>query len=113
MQQYLITVQYRVTGDRARFRQDVSKAAPVIAEVPGLAWKIWGFDQERGAGVSAYLFDSESAARAYLAGPVLERLRSRADVTDVSFDIAPVDRQLSAITGAMPALAARQAAPVS
>ncbi|WP_162917300.1 YdhR family protein [Dongia deserti] len=106
MQHMLITVRYRVAGNHAHFRHDMSKAAAMIAELPGLAWKIWGFDQDRGAGVSAYLFESEPAARAFLAGPVLERLRNRPDVTEVTFDIAPVDRGLSAITGATRALAA-------
>ena len=105
MQQMLIMVRYRVGGNHAHFRHDMSKAAAMIAELPGLAWKIWGFDEDRGAGVSAYLFESEAAARAFLAGPVLERLRNRPDVIEVTFEIAPVDRDLSAITGATHALA--------
>ena len=105
MQQMLIMVRYRVAGDHAHFRHDMSKAAAMIAELPGLSWKIWGFDNDFGTGLSAYLFESEAAARAFLSGPVLERLRSRPDVTEVTFDVAPVDRGLSAITGGMPALA--------
>ena len=105
MQQMLIMVRYRVAGDHAHFRHDMSQAAAMIAELPGLSWKIWGFDNDFGTGLSAYLFESEATARAFLSGPVIERLRSRPDVTEVTFDVAPVDRALSATTGAALALA--------
>ena len=76
-----------------------------IAGTPGLVWKIWGIDRDRDTGVSAYLFASEASARAFTAGPMLERLRSRPDVTDVSFELAPIDQDLSEMTGAADALA--------
>jgi len=105
MGQMLVTVRYRVQGDHAHFRHDVKKAAGLIAGIPGLLWKIWGIDEDRDTGVSAYLFASEASARAFIAGPMIERLRSRPDVTDVSFEFAPVDQELSEMTGAADALA--------
>lgn len=105
MGQVLVTVRYRVQGDQTHFRHDMTRAAGVIAGIPGLVWKIWGIDQDRGVGASAYLFASEASARAFIAGPTIERLRSRPDVTDVSFELAPVDRDLSEMTGAADALA--------
>jgi hypothetical protein len=105
MGQMLVTVRYRVQGDHAHFRHDMTKAAGLIAGLPGLVWKIWGIDQDRDIGVSTYLFASESTARAFIAGPMIERLRSRPDVTDVSFELVPVDRDLSEMTGAADALA--------
>ena len=113
MQQMLIMVRYRVAGDHAHFGHDMSKAAAMIAELPGLSWKIWGFDPDFGTGLSAYLFESEASARAFLSGPIIERLRSRPDVTEVTFDVAPVDRALSAATGAAQALAATPAVAIS
>jgi hypothetical protein len=105
MGQMLVTVRYRVRGDHAHFRHDMTKAAGLIAGIPGLVWKIWGIDQDRDIGASAYLFASEASARAFVAGPTLERLRSRPDVTDVSFELAPIDQDLSEMTGAADALA--------
>jgi putative monooxygenase ydhR len=105
MGQMLVTVRYRVQGDHAHFRHDVKKAAGLIAGIPGLVWKIWGIDEDGDTGVSAYLFASEASARAFIAGPTIERLRSRPDVTDVSFEFAPVDQELSEMTGAADALA--------
>ena len=105
MSQVLVTVRYRVQGDHAHFRHDMTKVAGLIAGVPGLVWKIWGIDQDRDIGTSAYLFGSEASARAFIAGPMLERLRSRPDVTDVWFELVPIDKDLSEMTGAADALA--------
>ena len=105
MGQMLVTVRYRVQGDHAHFRHDMTKAAGLIAGTPGLVWKIWGIDHDRDVGASAYLFASEASARAFIAGPMLERMRSRPDVSDVSFELAPIDQDLSEMTGAADALA--------
>lgn len=105
MGQMLVTVRYRMAGDHAHFRHDMKKAAGLIAGIPGLVWKIWGVDGDRGIGVSSYLFASEASARAFVAGPMIERLRSHPDVTDVSFEFAAVDHELSEMTGAADALA--------
>jgi hypothetical protein len=105
MGQVLVTVRYRVQGDHDHFRHDMTKVAGMIAGIPGLVWKIWGIDHDRDIGASAYLFASEASARAFIAGPMLERLRSRPDVADVSFELAPIDQDLSEMTGAANALA--------
>ena len=105
MGQMLVTVRYRMQGDHAHFRHDMTKVAGLISGIPGLVWKIWGIDQDRDVGASAYLFASEASARAFIAGPMIERLRSRPDVSDVSFELAPVDHELSKMTGAADALA--------
>jgi hypothetical protein len=40
--------------------------ARVIAEAPGLRWKIWTENAASGEGGGIYLFDDEASARAYL-----------------------------------------------
>jgi hypothetical protein len=105
MQKSLVSIRYRLSGDPVRFRGDMERAAATIAAVPGLIWKIWGFDPRRGGGLSAYLFETDAAAQAFVTGPVIERLRKHPDVAEVFVDSAPVDRELSARTGAEAALA--------
>jgi hypothetical protein len=107
MRQTLVTVRYTLTGDGETFRTDMDKAAALIAETPGLVWKIWGFEPDLGFGLSAYLFESEAAAYAFVGGPVIQALRARPDVSDVIFEMAGVDQDLSAMTGASTALATR------
>ena len=107
MKQALVTVRYTLTGDAEIFRKDMDMAAALIAETPGLVWKIWGFEAELGFGLSAYLFESEAAAYAFVTGPVIKSLRDRPDISDVIFEMAAVEPGLSAMTGAGPALTMR------
>ncbi|RBP67803.1 putative monooxygenase ydhR [Brevibacterium sanguinis] len=73
-------------------------AATKIANVPGLLWKIWAFDDEARRAVSYYLFDTEEHARAWGEGPLRESLGSNPGVSDISTSYYEVDRELSAIT---------------
>lgn len=95
----LLTVNYRVTGDLAAFRSGATAAAAKIAEVAPLRWKIWGLAPD-GAGVSAYLFETEDAARSFAEGPVITGLRTNPLVESVTLAIAPVEAELSRITRA-------------
>jgi len=74
MQQMQVTVRYRVAGDHTHFRAEMTKSAPAIASIPGLVRNMWSLDPDSGLGTSVYLFESEAAARHFLAGPTLEHL---------------------------------------
>jgi hypothetical protein len=100
----LITVRYRLRGPVAQFREGASPTADALAGTPGLIWKIWGFADAQGMGVSAYLFESLDKAEEFVAGPAIGRLRHRPEVAEVALELAAVDRGLSAHTGAAPAL---------
>lgn len=110
MDNALLTVRYAIGGDPARLYGGMEKAARAIAATPGLLFKIWGFDAENRVGVSAYLFDTERAARAFAEGPMIAGLRANPEVAEVTVAIAPVDRGLSAITGAKDFLTAPERA---
>jgi hypothetical protein len=91
MQRMQVTVRYRVEGDHAHFRAEMTKSAPIIASIAGLVRNMWSLDPDSGLGTSIYLFDSEAAARHFLAGPTLEHLLNGPDVSGVAFDLAHVD----------------------
>ena len=74
MQHMQVTVHYRVEGDHAHFRAEMTKSAPAIASIAGLVRHMWSLDPDSGLGTSVYLFESEAAARRFLAGPTLEHL---------------------------------------
>lgn len=111
MQQVQVTVRYRVEGDHAHFRAEMSKAAPAIASIPGLVRNMWSLDPDSGLGTSIYLFDSEAAARHFLTGPTLEHLLNGPGVRGVSFDCTHVDEAHGeiAIATAVPASESRAA----
>lgn len=52
---------------------------------------MWSLDPDSGLGTTIDLFDSEAAARYFLAGPTLEHLLNGPGVSRVAFDLALVD----------------------
>ena len=96
---FLLTVTYRVSGDLEAFRAKASEVAAAIAVAPGLRWKVWGLGPD-GSGLSVYLFETQAAADAFVAGPVVAGLKANPAVQGVTLASAPVDATLSQITHA-------------
>ena len=67
-------------------------------QVPGLLWKVWILDEERGRGGGVYLFADRVAATAYLEGPIVSRLRENPAVADVEVSLFDVLDGPSVIT---------------
>lgn len=72
--------------------------APLIADVPGLRWKVWLMNEaERQAG-GHYLFESETAAHSYLNGPIVASLKANPSISDINVKLFDVLESHSAIT---------------
>lgn len=95
----LLVVTYQLRIPFAAFRGPAETAARQIADAPGLIWKIWGLDPDTGEGTSAYLFRDDSHARAFAEGPAIAALRE-GPAAHVTTRLAPIDRELSLLTGA-------------
>src|SRR5688500_7959031 len=91
MQHMQVTVRYREDGEHAHFRAEMTKSAPIIASITRLVRNMWRLHPDSALATSIYLFDSEAAARHFLAGPTLEHLLNGPDVSGVAFDLAHVD----------------------
>ena len=78
----------------AGFRQ----AAEKIAGVPGLVWKLWGYDDAQRVATSIYLFDSESNARAWGDGPMVPGLSAFPGITNIEVSYLDADQDLSTVT---------------
>jgi hypothetical protein len=70
--------------------------AHVIAEAPGLRWKVWTENRERGDGGGVYLFDDVPTAEAYLAEHTA-RLNGFG-ITEIRARIFDVNESLTATT---------------
>jgi hypothetical protein len=87
-----------------------SGAAPAIAEVPGLQWKLFTLDREKKTAAGIYLFADRAAAEAYVDGPIVDRLRSQPGIAGLSIRMMEVDEASTRITGPdRPALDNRRA----
>jgi hypothetical protein len=85
-----LQIQFDLRCTPAEYRGFVDQVAGAIAAVPGLLWKVWILDEERGRGGGVYLFADRVAATAYLEGPIVSRLRGNPAVANVevrSFDV--------------------------
>lgn len=99
----ILAVTYTLRVPVAAFRDGAREAARRIADAPGVCWKIWGLDEVTREGTSFYLFDDRAAAEAFAAGPAIAALRD-GPAMNVTTRLAPVDRDLSAVTHAARAL---------
>lgn len=87
----------------ARYTDDRAKQ---FLAVPGLQWKIWldGEADRRAGGI--YLFDSRASAEAYVAGPIVARMKANPEIADLQIRIFDVRERMTAITnGPVPGLA--------
>jgi hypothetical protein len=75
-------------------------AAEKIAGLPGLVWKLWGYDDGEHVAESVYLFDNDEHARAWGDGPMKAALGSHPGIGDIEVRYYDVDEQLSAVTRA-------------
>jgi len=82
-------------------------AAGTIAVLPGLVWKVWGYDDTEHAAESVYLFETAEQARAWGDGPLRSALGSHPGIGDIEVRYYDVDEQLSAVTRAPLALTAQ------
>lgn len=83
MSKTIVQINFTTTMNKSDYDAGAAQAAGLFAQIPGLLWKIWLSD-EAGAAGGIYLFESAEAARAYVNGPIIDMLRARPDVSEVS-----------------------------
>lgn len=74
------------------------QAAPPVSDTPGLVWKIWLINEAEHEAGGIYLFESEAAAHAYMAGPIVAALKSSPVVSEITAKLFDVIETLTAIT---------------
>ena len=73
-------------------------AAQPIADCPGLNWKVWLMNEAAHEAGGIYLFETEAAAHAYLAGPIVAALKSSPAISNISAKLFDVLEAHTAIT---------------
>ena len=74
MAQKILQVNLKFSIPRAELESAWLPAAQPIADVPGLLWKIWLMNETEHTAGGIYLFESEAAVRAYMAGPIVAEM---------------------------------------
>jgi hypothetical protein len=98
MTPHVLHITYRFDGSRADFERDFGPVATAIAEVPGLRWKIWLFDEAESRGGGSYLFDDGASLDAYLDSPIVGALKTHPAFSELSVRAFSVLEAPTAIT---------------
>jgi hypothetical protein len=98
MPQQILQVNMKFSIPRAGLEAAWLDAAPHIAEVPGLIWKVWLMNEAGHEAGGIYLFESKAAAEAYVAGPIVSALKASPVVSDISAKLFEVLETHSAVT---------------
>jgi hypothetical protein len=98
----LLVVRYgrQLESDDPEQARGFLAAAEKIAGLPGLQWKLWGYDDSEHVAESIYLFDGDEHARAWGEGPMRSALGSHPGISDIEVRYYDVDERLSAVTRA-------------
>jgi hypothetical protein len=98
MSQKVLQVNFTFMTSRADLETAWLEIAPLLADVPGLRWKVWLMNEaERQAG-GLYLFESETAVHSYLDGPIVAALKANPSICNISVKLFDVLESHSAIT---------------
>jgi hypothetical protein len=100
MSQQILQVNLNFSIPRADLEAAWLGFAQPIAETPGLAWKVWLMNEQESEAGGIYLFESEDATRAYLAGPAVAALKASPVVSNISAKTFAIMPEHSSITRA-------------
>jgi hypothetical protein len=96
----LLQINYQLGSAVSDFMRESKPVADVLANVPGLRWKIWLKNDDENQGGGIYLFENPEALKSFTTGPIIAKLRSHPAITDVSLKEFDIPQDLSSITRA-------------
>ena len=86
----ILQVNFKFSISRADLEAAFLPAAQPIADTPGLRWKIWLMNEAEHTAGGIYLFESEAAVQAWMAGPIVAAMMVNPVLTNIdakTFDI--------------------------
>ncbi|HRQ41557.1 MAG TPA: YdhR family protein [Chloroflexota bacterium] len=99
MSQKILQINLKFRGvSRAELEQAWLPAAQLIADTPGLRWKIWLANEAENAAGGIYLFDDETAVQNFLASPMVAAMGEDPTVHDVNVRMFDVMEAHTAVT---------------
>lgn len=83
----ILQINYKLTGPRAAYEQENQPYAQPIADLPGLAWKVWIINEAQSEAGGIYLFSDNAAVQAFLDGPIIAEMKGDPTLSIKSFDV--------------------------
>jgi hypothetical protein len=94
----VLSMSFELTIPVSEWDELAASYAPELGAVPGLRWKIWLVEPEKGEVAGVYFFEDERSLRAYLDGPIAASLRSAAWIRDLRVQSYEIMQAETAIT---------------
>jgi Putative mono-oxygenase ydhR len=101
----IVQINFTLTVPTEQYHEIGASLTDTFASIPGLQWKIWLLNEENRRAGGLYLFESETAAQAYVDGPIVASLGSAPFLTDLSVSQFGVIEDITAATRGPIALA--------
>jgi hypothetical protein len=83
----IVQINYRLEGSRDKYVEENLPYAQPIADVPGLRWKVWTINEDRGEAGGVYLFDDQASVRAFLDGEIITEMKGDPSLSIKTFDV--------------------------
>jgi hypothetical protein len=100
MSQKILQVNLKFSIPRADLEAAWIPVAQPIADVPGLLWKVWLMNEAEHTAGGIYLFESEAAVRAWMAGPIVAAMMVSPVLSNIDAKVFDVLQPHSGITRA-------------
>jgi hypothetical protein len=94
----LLQVSFKFNIPRSDYEKAAAELAVFFAEVEGLQWKIWLMNEAESEAGGIYLFDSDSALKSYLEGPLAAQISAHPAFSEMSVKQSDVLDDPTAIT---------------
>ena len=98
MSKKILQINLRFNVSAAELAKQFETAAGDIAEVPGLKWKIFGMDEQRGKAAGIYLFEDEGSLKSYLESPIIAVLKGKNSYSKIDIKYFDVVDKATAVT---------------
>lgn len=98
MSNKILQINLRFNVSAAELAKEFDTAASHIAEVPGLKWKIFCMNEERGEAAGIYLFEDDDSLKSYLEGPIVAGMKDKKAFSDINMKYFDVVEEATAVT---------------
>ena len=94
----ILQLNFRLNVPADEYERTVTPLADAFAAVDGLQWKVWLLNAAEGEAGGVYLFESEAAREAFLAGPLAAAVREAPFLRDLVAKRFEVMEGVTAVT---------------
>lgn len=98
MSNKVLQINLRFNVSTAELAKEFETAAVHIEAVPGLKWKIFCMNEERGEAAGIYLFENNASLKSYLEGPIIADMKDKKAFSDINVKYFDVVEKATAVT---------------